>query len=295
MKPNLIPISLLLILLTSCNKGSSDPHSKIVIDSLSMITHSSVVVHISIEHDPATTSTGILYSETPAFDAPNTDRSCNKLDDMLGIQGLTPNREYYTKAWISVQNQQNGERLIRYSNEVKFRTRSVPIFTDTRDGHSYPMVEMNGLFWLAENLNYNAEEGAVEIKDNENNKQSFGRLYTHEAIDNAIPHGWRLPTRSEVENLIGMAMATEEGMLSLYIPGQCMYDQKLYSNRFGFSLLFHWGVTGDFRMPLTAPLYARDPAENSLIAFIFRPDGTYYLYPIDNPTYLANIRCVRSI
>ena len=291
----IIPLYFFMLLLLSCGKKSGDPHSKIVIDSLSMITHSSVVVHISIEHDPTTTSTGILYSETPTFDAPNIDRSCNMLDDMLGIHGLTPGKEYFTKAWISVQNPQNGETIIRYSNQVKFRTMSVPIFTDPRDGNIYPMIEINGLWWLAENLNYEAEDGSTEIEDNINNELRFGRLYTHEAIDIAIPHGWRLPTQIEVEDLIEMALATEEGMQSLYSPRQCMYAETFNSNRFGFSLPFHRGVAGDYRMPLLAPLYAWDPTENSLIAFIFRPDGTYYLYQIDNPTYLANIRCVRSI
>ena len=56
--------------------------------------------------------------------------------------------------------------------------------------------------WMVQNLNYKTETGSRCFDDLEENCKAGGRLYTKEAAKNACPAGWRLPTRTEWENLI---------------------------------------------------------------------------------------------
>ncbi|MCB0595034.1 MAG: hypothetical protein KDD28_13155, partial [Phaeodactylibacter sp.] len=78
-------------------------------------------------------------------------------------------------------------------------------FTDPRDGQSYRTISLNGLDWMAANLNY-AGRGKLELgvcyDNNEKNCAQYGRLYTWEEAQLACPAGWRLPTDEEWSGLI---------------------------------------------------------------------------------------------
>lgn len=74
-------------------------------------------------------------------------------------------------------------------------------FTDPRDGRAYRTVELNGLIWMAENLNYDAGEGCWFYNGKPENGEEYGRLYTWQAAQRACPPGWRLPTDEEWKSL----------------------------------------------------------------------------------------------
>ena len=70
--------------------------------------------------------------------------------------------------------------------------------TDARDGKKYTTVEINGIRWMASNLNYVLDSNTKESglpKDG-------GCFYSWEEAVNACPNGWRLPTRAEWQGLI---------------------------------------------------------------------------------------------
>ncbi len=74
-------------------------------------------------------------------------------------------------------------------------------FTDPRDGRTYQTVELNGLVWMVENLNYDVGEDCWFLGDDPNTSSIYGRLYSLKAAKKACPPRWRLPTDEEWEAL----------------------------------------------------------------------------------------------
>ena len=73
-------------------------------------------------------------------------------------------------------------------------------FTDPRDGQIYSIIQINGVTWLRQNLNYETS-GSLCLNDNSANCQEYGRLYTFEAAQNACPPGWALPSKGDIVDL----------------------------------------------------------------------------------------------
>lgn len=84
-------------------------------------------------------------------------------------------------------------------------------FKDSRDGQTYPFVQIGNQTWMSENLNYNAPNSWC------NQCETYGRLYTYSAAVYACPTGWHLPTDAEWTTL------------TTYLGGDSISGNKLKS------------------------------------------------------------------
>ena len=108
--------------------------------------------------------------------------------------------------------------------------------TDARDGKTYKTVIIGEQEWMAENLNYEAENSYC-YNDQEKNCNSFGRLYTWDSALTICPEGWHLPTVAEFDILL----ASVSGGSKAHNKAHTILLNN-QSNDYGFS-----AYTGGFR------------------------------------------------
>jgi len=74
-------------------------------------------------------------------------------------------------------------------------------FVDRRDGTEYGIITISGVTWMAENLKFEAKEGAVLFDKDSNNMPGYGLLYDWKTAIKTCPSGWHLPTGEEFRSL----------------------------------------------------------------------------------------------
>lgn len=72
------------------------------------------------------------------------------------------------------------------------------------EGETYRTVKINGLTWMAENMNYDFA-GSHCYGDSKDNCKEYGRLYSFDSAKNICPENWRLPTEIDMNKLIQFA------------------------------------------------------------------------------------------
>lgn len=82
------------------------------------------------------------------------------------------------------------------------------VLEDPRDGQSYKTVNIGGVEWMAENMNfYESADGSIKVdssfcyNDLPSNCSVYGRLYQSLVVNDVCPDGWHVPTNSDWSKL----------------------------------------------------------------------------------------------
>lgn len=103
------------------------------------------------------------------------------------------------------------------SKEFETRCPVFESFTDSRDGQTYKVKDINGTRWFVQNLNYAIEEKSMCYDREDEHCKTYGRLYTQDAALTACPEGTHLATDDDwklLEILAGGANAAAEKLRS---------------------------------------------------------------------------------
>ena len=77
------------------------------------------------------------------------------------------------------------------------------LYIDSRDGQSYPTIQIGAQVWLAKNLAYKPDSGKYWFPENlQENVLIYGYLYNWETAINVCPLDWHLPSKDDFEMLL---------------------------------------------------------------------------------------------
>jgi len=124
--------------------------------------------------------------------------------------------------------------------------------TDPRDGQNYRTIEIGGLTWMADNLNY-ASDGSRCYGDDASNCAVYGRLYDWGAATEACPDGWRLPDNDDWYNLLTSA-GGEQHVVNIddyywyfwYVPDEGLKSKTGWDDW----VCEEWMVDGEYYCPI---------------------------------------------
>lgn len=182
------------------------------------------------------------------------------------------------------------------------------LFQDSRDGQYYKTVDIDGVVWFAENLNY-ASEGSLCFEDSLFYCDFYGRLYTQkqaignldsipkDKIQGLCPPGSHLSTYEEYKHIFDTYDFTAD-LFSSYKENDYSNYYK-FDNKKGFSLVFSGTYTANppssyvlkwdglnFDIHLFGSNYSHDFSRDWIRRNFYENRG-----PSDDKVY-GNVRCV---
>ena len=160
----------------------------------------------SKENEPVSSS-----SETPVTSSETLETSSSSVEppssSSKGEPASSSSETPVTSSETPTQSSSSVEPLSSSSKDEPVSSSSVAAWTCgdstiTRGDREYATALINEQCWLKENLQYEPSSGTTLCYGGvAANCETYGRLYDYEAANLACPTGWRLPTKTELEDL----------------------------------------------------------------------------------------------
>ncbi|MDR0516988.1 MAG: fibrobacter succinogenes major paralogous domain-containing protein [Fibromonadaceae bacterium] len=173
-------------------------------------------------------------------------------------------------------------------------------FTDSRDGKTYKTVKIGTQTWMAENLNYNAENSKCYGNDPANGDK-YGRLYDWKTAMKACPEGWHLPSEEEWDKLNKFIAITSSGEKLKAISG--WDDNKGKSGNgtddYGFSALPGGNCSSDgtFKDIGGKGYWWSSSSKNGgnlAYSLVMWHNSVMFLHGDDDKSSLFSVRCMKD-
>lgn len=119
------------------------------------------------------------------------------------------------------EEEEKMEEERKIKEDWKWLEKKFGSFTDSRNNHKYRTIEIGGMTWMTENLNYQTSNSWC-YEDDSSNCDYGGRLYDWTTAKTVCPSGWHLPSHKEWENLVNSAGGSRTGIAGrafTFLPG----------------------------------------------------------------------------
>ncbi len=74
-------------------------------------------------------------------------------------------------------------------------------FIDIRDNQVYKIVKIGNQIWMKENLQFNDSNDTYNYQNMPSNSKEYGKLYSWYSANKVCPRGWKLPSKSDFDEL----------------------------------------------------------------------------------------------
>jgi uncharacterized protein (TIGR02145 family) len=195
--------------------------------------------------------------------------------------------------------------------EINISLISTSSIVDSRDNEIYLSVLIGEQWWMAENLNYNAN-GSYVYENISNYTNDYGRLYNWNAAMTACPDGWHLPSDYEWKQLemhLGMSEQVVENYSyrgsneggKLKGIGTTYWESPNYgaTNQSAFNALPGGGMDdyNNFFFNLRNHAYFWSSSENGYFYALIRGLGAEYqtvLRDVKTKDNAYSVRCIKD-
>lgn len=170
--------------------------------------------------------------------------------------------------------------------------------------YEYKTVQVGNTCWLKENVHYVPSRGKTTCYEGKtSNCDKYGPLYNYAAASMACPVGWKLPSKTEVDELLDTAGDDKPG---LHLKSTDDWENGVGDDLLGMSILpAGCGLdagTGDmlYNFQGTSALFwssevPDDGTENAhKIIFLVGSDNSVAMEAQDDNVYYVSVRCVKE-
>lgn len=155
---------------------------------------------------------------------------------------------------------------------------------DERDGQIYKIRLVDSVYWMTENLNYEAEGSiCASISATDSDCEKYGRMYTWEMAENACPEGWRIPETTEFEEVVDVTSIAYDIHETFTPSSYINKDTVLYEDFLG-EYAFYWTSKSVNSYAETVQYVFRYNVESGWNNTLLTLSRTYY----------TAVRCVRD-